>query len=95
MKPPPGYERKLAKIASREDRFLVGRDMWTERDWRVQREQDAEKRARRAKLIASLDPPADHPVPPPPWRASPCSTGQGTTTASDGSLRTAVLRSTA
>ena len=26
MKPPPGYERKLANIAAREDRHFVGRD---------------------------------------------------------------------
>ena len=55
MKPPPGYERKLAKIASREDRFLVPRDGWGERDWRAQRQQDAEKRARRNELLANLD----------------------------------------
>ena len=29
MKPPPGYERKLAKIANREDRHLVGRECWS------------------------------------------------------------------
>ena len=38
MKPPPGHERKLAEIAAREGRHNVPRDMWTERDWRVQRE---------------------------------------------------------
>jgi hypothetical protein len=55
MRPPPGYERKLAKTASREDRFTTPRESWDERDWRVQREQDAEKRRQRADLLASLD----------------------------------------
>lgn len=57
MKPPPGHERKLAEIAAREGRHLVPRDMWTERDWRVQREQNAARRARKAKLIADMDRP--------------------------------------
>ena len=52
MKPPPGYERK---IAAREDRFLVPRDSWGPRDWKAQRQQDAEKRARRNELLANLD----------------------------------------
>ena len=65
MKPPPGYERKLAKIAAREDRHFVPREMWTERDWRVQREQDAEKRARRNDLLANLAR-LDRPVVTPP-----------------------------
>jgi hypothetical protein len=57
MKPPPGYERKLASIASRQDRFLVGREHWDERDWRAQHQHEAEQRSRRADLLASLDRP--------------------------------------
>ncbi len=57
MKPPPGWEREMARIASRPDRHLVGRDMWTERDWRVQRQEDAGRRARKAKLIADMERP--------------------------------------
>ena len=54
MKPPPGYEREMARIAAREDRHFVPREMWTDRDWRMQREQDAKKRARRSELLANL-----------------------------------------
>jgi hypothetical protein len=61
MKPPPGWEREMARIAAREDRFLVGRDSWDERDWKVQREVDAKKRERKARLMASLDPAPDIP----------------------------------
>ena len=57
MKPDAAYKRKLAHIASRQDRFLVGRDSWDERDWRAQRKHDAEKRAHKAELLASLDRP--------------------------------------
>ena len=66
VKPPPGYQRRLAKIAAQEDRFRVPREMWTDRDWRVQREQEAKKRDRRAKLIASQDRPVV--LPPDPHR---------------------------
>ena len=55
--PGAAWQRKLDQIASRDDRFGVPRDMWTERDWRVQREHEKEQRRRRADLIASLDRP--------------------------------------
>ena len=55
MKPPPGHERKLAEIAAREGRHNVPRSSWDARDWRVQREQDAARRRRRADLLANLD----------------------------------------
>ena len=51
----------MARIAAREDRFLVGRESWDERDWKVQREVDAKQRVRKAKLLASLDPRPDIP----------------------------------
>ena len=41
MKPSAEWKRKLAYIASREDRHLVGRDMWTSRDWEAQHMADA------------------------------------------------------
>jgi hypothetical protein len=49
-----------------QDRFLVPRDSWDERDWRAQRKDDAERRAHKAELLASLDRPL---VIPPPGRA--------------------------
>ena len=45
MKPSAEWKRKLAYIESRQDRFLVGRDSWTERDWKAQRQLEAEQRA--------------------------------------------------
>ena len=64
MKPSAEWKRKLAYIESRQDRFLVPRDGWTERDWRAQRQHDKEQRDRRAKLIADMDRPLVMPVTP-------------------------------
>ena len=55
MKPPPGYERKLAKIANREDRHLVGRECWGKGIGERNAKEDAAKRARRSELLANLD----------------------------------------
>ena len=55
MKPDAEYKRKLAYIESPQDRFLVGRDSWNERDWKAQRKLEAEQRARKADLLANLD----------------------------------------
>jgi len=63
--PDAAWWRKLAYIESRQDRFLVPRDSWDERDWRAQRKHEAEQRARRADLLASLD----RPLVVPPARA--------------------------
>ena len=64
MKPDAAWQRKLDYIASRQDRFLVGRDSWNERDWKAQRQLEAEQRERRAKLIADMDRPMVTPATP-------------------------------
>jgi len=51
--PDAAWWRKLAYIESRQDRFLIPRDGWDERDWRAQRKLEAEQRARKADLLAS------------------------------------------
>ena len=70
MKPDADYFLKLAAIESREDRHLVPRDSWTERDGRAQRQHDKERRARRAKLIADMDRPLVVPPSLPPMTFS-------------------------
>ena len=68
MKPSKEWQSRLDYIASRQDRHLIPRDGWTERYWRAQRKEDAEKRARRSELLASLDRPVV--IPPSPTVAA-------------------------
>ena len=92
MKPSAEWKCKLAYIESRQDRFLVGRDSWTERDWKAQRQLEAEQRAREADLLASLD----RPVVIPPARSVAkrvlYSIARQIVIASDASLRTRCSR---
>ena len=79
---PIGYDRKLAEVASRRDRFKIPRAGWDERDWRVHH---AEKRKRAVKYAPLTGEPVIQPLhvtptwsplSPPPKRVSTTAKGR-------------------